>query len=397
MGLTLKQRPEPPISVVMSSGGGVAQLADVLIAMVDRGASDLLLKVGNRPLIRVDGTLEPVSCEHRPLEPSDTQQFLHDLIPEARMKQFEKAHELDFAYAVPRLGRFRISAYVQRGSVSIAVRSIPVSLGSIGELKLPDVVRRLAEEPRGLVLVTGATGSGKSTTLAAMLDHINITSRKHVVTVEDPIEYLHRDKSAAIDQREVGSDTESFSAALRHVLRQDPDVILIGEMRDQETVRTALTAGETGHLVLSTLHTLDATETINRIVDFFQPHEHQHVRSVLAGTLRGIVSQRLAPGADGSGRLPICEVLTMTRRVHDAILDPMSDRDLTDLIAEGGFYGMQTFDQALYALVIDGQVGLQDALRFASHPHDLKLLIASNGRSTRMEDLPAIDRWARSA
>jgi twitching motility protein PilT len=363
--------------------------------MVERDASDLLLKVGNQPLIRVHGTLEPVRSDYRPLEPADTEQFLHSLIPESRIKQFETAHELDFAYAIPRLGRFRISAYMQRGSVSIALRSIPISLGSISDLRLPDVVRRLAEEPRGLVLVTGATGSGKSTTLAAMLDHINSTSRKHVVTVEDPIEYLHRDKVAAIDQREVGSDTGSFSTALRHVLRQDPDVILIGEMRDQETVRTALTAGETGHLVLSTLHTLDATETINRIIDFFQPHEHPHVRSVLAGTLKGIVSQRLTPTADGSGRLPICEVLTMTRRVHDAILDPMSDRDLADIIAEGSFYGMQTFDQALYDLVADGQVGLEDALRCASHPHDLQLLIASNGRrSTRMEDLPPLGRVA---
>ncbi len=377
----------------MSPREGLVQLADVLIAMVERGASDLLLKVGNQPLIRVDGTLEPVSSQHRPLEPADTERFLHDLIPESRIKQFETTRELDFAYAVPRLGRFRVSAYVQRGSVSIAMRSIPASLGTIADLRLPDVVRRLAEEPRGLVLVTGTTGSGKSTTLAAMLDHINTTSRKHVVTVEDPIEYLHRDKAAAIDQREVGSDTASFTAALRHVLRQDPDVILIGEMRDQETVRTALTASETGHLVLSTLHTLDATETINRIIDFFQPHEHRHVRSVLAGTLQGIISQRLAPSADGLGRLPICEVLTMTRRVHDAILDPMSEADLSDIVTQGGFYGMQTFDQALYALVSDGQVRMEDALRFASHPHDLQLLIASNGRrSTSMEDLPAIDR-----
>jgi twitching motility protein PilT len=363
------------------------------MAMVERGASDLLLKVGNQPLIRVDGTLEPIASHHRALEAADTERFLHELIPESRIKQFETAHELDFAYAVPRLGRFRVSAYMQRGSISMAVRSIPASLGTIGELRLPDVVRGLAEEPRGLVLVTGATGSGKSTTLAAMLDHINTTSRKHVVTVEDPIEYLHRDKAAAIDQREVGSDTESFSAALKHVLRQDPDVILIGEMRDQETVQAALTAGETGHLVLSTLHTPDATETINRIVDFFEPHEHQHVRSVLAGTLKGIVSQRLVPSADGAGRLPICEILTMTRRARDAILDPRSETDLTDVIAEGGFYGMQTFDQELYALVTDGLVRLEDAMRFASHPHDLQLLIASNGhRSTKMEDLAAVDR-----
>jgi twitching motility protein PilT len=379
-------------------GGGVPELADLLITMVDRGASDLLLKVGNQPLIRVDGTLEPVSDGSPRLEPADTEQFLHDLIPEARIKEFEIAHELDFAYAVPPLGRFRVSAYVQRGSVSIAVRSIPTSLGTIADLKLPDVVRGLAEEPRGLVLITGATGSGKSTTLAAMLDHINTTSRKHVVTVEDPIEYLHRDKAAAIDQREVGSDTESFSTALRHVLRQDPDVILIGEMRDQETVRTALTAAETGHLVLSTLHTLDATETVNRIVDFFQPHEHQHVRSILAGTLKGIVSQRLAPSTDGTGRVPVCEVLTMTRRVHDAILDPTDGRDLTDLVADGGFYGMQTFDQALYELVTGGQVRLQDALRFATHPHDLQLLIASNGRqATTMEDVPGFNGSAPSA
>jgi twitching motility protein PilT len=363
-------------------------LAVVLQRMSQLGGSDLLLKVGNRPLIRVNGVLQAVDPADGPLQPMETEQLLHDMLMDTKLKEFENTHEIDFAYSAPGLGRFRVSAYLQRGSVSIAMRAVPYAVNSIEELGLPDVVRQLAEAERGLVVVTGGTSSGKSTTLAAMVAHINRISSKHVVTIEDPIEYLHHDEAAAIDQREVGSDTESFRSALRRVLRQDPDVILIGEMRDEETVRTALAAGETGHLVLSTLHTLDAGETINRLIDFFQPHEHQHVRAMLAGTLRGIVSQRLARTVDGQGRLPICEVLTMTGRVHDCIVDSEGDLDVRDIIAEGSYYGMQTFDQALFDALSTGAIGMDEALRLSSHPHDFKLLVEAHGRmSTSMADL----------
>ncbi len=363
-------------------------LYELLMVMMQRGASDLLLKVGNRPLLRVNGVLESAGSGEAPLQPWQTEQLLHDLLPDTKIKEFETAHEIDFAYSAPGLARFRASAYMQRNSVSIAMRVVPYAVRSIAELGLPDVVRRLAEEQRGLILVTGTTSSGKSTTLAAMIAHINATACKHVVTIEDPIEYLHRDDLSAIDQREVGSDTESFRNALRRVLRQDPDVILIGEMRDEETVRTALTAAETGHLVLSTVHTLDAAEAINRIIDAFPPHEHQHVRAMLAGTVKGIVSQRLAQTPDGQGRVPICEVLTMTGRVHDTILDPDTEVDLHDIIADGEYYGMQTFDQALFAAVTDETVEMDEATRLATNPHDFKLLVVGKGRrSTSMQDI----------
>ena len=363
-------------------------LAAILLRMVEVEASDLLLKVGNRPLVRVRGLLEPVSGNDALLEPWQTERLLHTMLPESQIKEFENVHELDFAYSAPGLGRFRVSAYKQRGSISIAMRLVPQTVGSIAELGLPAVIRRLAEEERGLILVTGGTGSGKSTTLASMVAHINQTFPKHIVTIEDPIEYLHRDERCAVDQREVGSDTDTFGTALRRVLRQDPDVILIGEMRDEETVRTALAAAETGHLVMSTLHTLDAGETINRIVNFFQPHEHQQVRAMLAGCLKGIVSQRLAPTADGLGRLAVCEILTMTGRVRDAILNTDSDADLRDIIIEGEYYGMQTFNQALYEAVAAGTVEMDVAVRLSSNPHDFKLLVHQKGRlATTMHDV----------
>src|SRR5579862_2942769 len=363
-------------------------LASLLEHMVREEGSDLLLKVGNRPLVRVRGVLRPVDPSHEKLNAGQTEQLLYNMISTSKIKDFENHGEIDFAYSAPGLGRFRVSGYVQRGSVSIVMRIVPSHHSSIESLGLPAVIGRLAEEERGLILVTGGTGSGKSTTLAAMVGHINETQSKHIITVEDPIEYLHPDRASAVDQREVGSDTVSFGSALRRVLRQDPDVILIGEMRDEETVRTALAAAETGHLVMSTLHTLDAAETINRIVDFFQPHEHQHVRAMLAGTLKGVVSQRLAPTSDGEGRVAICEVLTMTGRVHDAILDADSDLNLADIMAEGAHYGMQTFDQALYHAFSQNKIDLDTAMRVSSHPHDLKLLVQAEGRvSTTMDDL----------
>jgi twitching motility protein PilT len=286
------------------------------------------------------------------------------------------------------VARFRVNAFRQRGSISIACRLIPFSAGTIPELGLPDVVRELAEEPRGIILVTGTTGSGKSTTLAAMVDHVNTTAARHIVTIEDPIEFLHLDKLSIINQREVGSDTRSFHRALRRVLRQDPDIILIGEIRDEETVRTALSAAETGHLVLSTLHTVDAGETINRLIDFFPLHQHTQVRSTLAGTLRGVISQRLIPSTDGL-RVPALEIMRSTGRVRDAIVDHEQTMRLKDIISEGAFYGMQTFDQSLFAHVSAGRVTREDAFAAASSPQDFKLLLAAEGRvGTTMDEVP---------
>jgi twitching motility protein PilT len=304
------------------------------------------------------------------------------------LKEFDAENEVDFAYAVKGLARFRVNAFRQRGSVSLVMRTIPCAVKTVEELGLPAVIRELAEEERGLILLTGTTGSGKSTTLAAIIDHINTTKSKHIVTIEDPIEYLHPDKTSIINQREVGTDTGSFGRAMRRVLRQDPDVILIGEMRDEETVRTALSAAETGHLVLSTVHTLDAPESINRIIDFFQPHEQSQARAMLAGTLKGVVSQRLVPTPDRSGRVAVCEILRMTGRARDMVLDPDQTDELKEVIKEGAYYGMQTFDQALLHHFKAGTVAMEDALQVATSPHDFKLLVAGDGRTaTSMDDL----------
>src|SRR6476661_3758603 len=284
-------------------------LAQILIDAVERGASDIVIKAGNSPLARVDGELGPLYPGADRLMPPDTEAMVRQLMPEYRIKEFENEQEADFAYAVPGLGRFRVNAFKQRGSSSMVLRTIPMEAPRFEDLNLPDVVRELAEEDRGIILVTGTTGSGKSTTLAAMVRHINATMPKHIVTIEDPIEYLYRDESAGINQREIGSDTASFKRALRRVLRQDPDVILIGEMRDDETVQTALSAAETGHLVFSTLHTADAAETVNRILEFYPADGQTQARSMLAGTLKGVISQRLVPTADGEGRTAILEVL----------------------------------------------------------------------------------------
>ncbi len=328
--------------------------------------------------MRVHGELRFVDEAMSELTDEDTVEILDTVLPAARAHEFEEEHEVDFAYTLPEpKTRFRVNAYMQRGCVSLVFRLVPDEIRSLHELGLPDIVRTLAEEQRGIILVTGTTGCGKSTTCAAMIEHINDTAFRHVVTIEDPIEFVYRDKKSVIDQREVGVDTGSFQAALRRVLRQDPDVILIGEMRDEATVRTALAAAETGHLVLATLHTLDAPETINRILDFFEPEQHAQARSMLAATLKGIVSQRLVPRADGNGRVAIAEVLTMTGRVHDFIRNPRREGDLTEVLAQGEYYGMQTFDQALYAAVQAGDVAMDDALRYASAPHDLQLRAAT--------------------
>jgi twitching motility protein PilT len=363
---------------------------DVMVALrelVTKDGSDLHLKVGSGALFRVNGALAAVEGS-QPLGAQDTEAALKQLLTDERkLQEFADEREVDFSFEIPDLARFRINAFQQRGVISMACRLIPHRISTIEELALPKVVTELAEEGRGIVLLTGTTGSGKSTTLAAMIDHMNHTMSKHIVTIEDPIEFVHADKSSAINQREVGLDTASFKRALRRVLRQDPDVILIGEMRDEETVQTALSAAETGHLVLSTIHTVDATESINRMLDFFPPHQHAQARSMIAGTIKGVISQRLVPGADG-GRVAVCEILRTTGRVRDMIVDPAQTGNLEEVIASGGYYGMQTFDQALFGHVKAGLVTFEDAMRVASSPHDFKLLMQADGRKgTTMEDV----------
>jgi twitching motility protein PilT len=355
--------------------------------LVAKDGSDLHLKVGSSPLYRVHGELTlDGACP--PLSASDTEQALRDLLSDDhKLDEYAQEHEVDFSYEIEGVARFRINAFQQRETTSMVCRAIPHKISTIEELSLPVVIRELAEEERGIVLLTGTTGSGKSTTLAAMIDHMNHTMSKHIVTIEDPIEFVHTDKRSAINQREVGMDTASFKRALRRVLRQDPDVILVGEMRDEETVQTALSAAETGHLVLSTIHTVDATESINRMLDFFPPHQHQQARSMIAGTVKGVISQRLVPGADG-GRVAVCEILRMTGRVRDMILDPDQTGKLVEVITSGAYYGMQTFDQALFGHVKAGRVTFEDAMRVASSPHDFKLLMQADGREgTTMEDV----------
>ncbi|HEV3034690.1 MAG TPA: type IV pilus twitching motility protein PilT [Solirubrobacteraceae bacterium] len=362
-----------------------------LCELVEKEGSDLHLKVGSAPLYRVHGELtqdESVA----PLSAEDTDGALRTLLSdEVKLSEFAQEHEVDFSFEIPGVARYRINAFQQRGVISMACRAIPHHISTIEELALPAVVRELAEEERGIVLLTGTTGSGKSTTLAAMIDHMNQTMSKHIVTIEDPIEFVHNDVRSVINQREVGMDTASFKRALRRVLRQDPDVILVGEMRDEETVQTALSAAETGHLVLSTIHTVDATESINRMLDFFPPHQHAQARSMIAGTVKGVISQRLVPGADG-GRVAVCEILRMTGRVRDMIIDPSQTGKLVEVITSGGYYGMQTFDQALFGHVKAGRVTFEDAMRVASSPHDFKLLMQAEGRKgTTMDDVASAE------
>jgi twitching motility protein PilT len=348
--------------------------------VVEREGSDLHVKVPAPPMARIDGQLAPIEGTE-PLTPEDTEAALKYVLTDPRLlEEFAAVGEADFSYAIPGLSRFRVNAFRQRGSVSIALRIIPFQVRTVEDLGLPEVISTLASEPRGIVLLTGTTGSGKSTTLAAMIEHINSQWARHIVTLEDPIEYLHRDKLSIINQREVGQDTESFARAMRRVLRQDPDVILVGEMRDEETVRTALSAAETGHLVLSTLHTLDATETVNRIIDFFPPHLQQQARVMLASTLRGVVGQRLVQRAGGQGRVAICEVLVVTGRVQDLILNPTETGRISEVIAEGSYYGMQTFDQALLEHVMAGNVTEETAMEAATSPHDFKLMLQAQGQ-----------------
>jgi twitching motility protein PilT len=347
-----------------------------LADLVSSEGSDLHVKVGSAPMLRLPDGLHRL--DRPPITASETQGIADGIIPEDRREKFNEAGEVDFAYSVPNVGRFRVNVFRQRGSVSMVLRKLRFGGPSFEEIGLPDAVRQLADEHRGLILVTGPTGSGKTTTLAAMIDYINKTKPVHIVTIEDPIEVLHRDDKASINQREIGNDTQDFLVALRAALRQDPDVILIGEMRDTETVRAAIAAAETGHLVLSTLHTVDATETVNRVIDFFPPYQQKQVRLALAGTLRGIVCQRLVPTVDG-GRTPALEILVNTGRIAERIVDPDKTHEIKDVMAEGVFYGMCTFDQWLLTLLKEGRVTLEAAMKSVSNQHDFQLAMQQAG------------------
>ncbi len=358
----------------------VPTLDELLTKLMAVQGSDLHLKVGSPPVYRIDGGLHLSNLPK--LRADDTERYAGELLPEHLKERFAETMEADFAFGRQDLGRFRVNVYRQRGSVSVAIRAVSPASKNFDELGLPSVLERLAEETRGLILVTGPTGSGKSTTQAAVIDYINTTRRVNIITLEDPIEVLHPDKLSIVSQRQVGIATDSSSEALRRILRQDPDVIQIGEMRDAETVDAALKAAETGHLVLSTLHTIDATETINRIIDFFPAHQQKQIRLMLAGSLRGIISQRLLQRSDGKGRIPAVEVLVNTERACDRITDPSKTHTLNDVIEDGEFYGMQTFDQALLHLYQNGVITFQDAISHSSNPADFKLKIQNLGLQT---------------
>jgi twitching motility protein PilT len=363
----------PPPSGASPAGGGF-NFKDVLQQLVQRGASDLHLKVGRPPTLRLHGELVPL--DHPPLKPEDLKGLAEQLMTPRQVKEFTDNKECDFAIGVPGIGRFRCNVYQQRGSLCYAMRSIPYQAKTLEELNLPKVLADIALRPRGLVLVTGVTGSGKSTALAAMIQHLNEHRKANVITIEDPIEFLHRDINCNINQREVGTDTATFGQALRRVLRQDPDVILIGEIRDLETLDTALKAADTGHLVFSTLHTTDATQTINRVLSFYPPHQQAEVRFSLASALQAVVSLRLVPRADKPGRVPACEILVNTQTVRDQIRDVDKSLNIPDLIKEGtAQYGMQSFDQALMAYYSQGIISYENAVFYATSPSEFALRV----------------------
>jgi twitching motility protein PilT len=357
------------LSTRVDSATGPQSVEPFLRALVELGGSDLHCKTGSPPRVRIDGRLRKLQAPT--LTPVDTEYMASEVLRDDLVDEFARTNEADFAYSLPGVGRFRVNAFRARGSAGLVFRRVSVGAIELEDLGLPQVVNALSLEPRGLVLVTGPTGSGKTTTLAGMIDHINQNREVHVVTIEDPIEVLHYDKLSMINQREIRIDTTDFAIALRAAMRQDPDVILVGEMRDVETVKAALAAAETGHFVLSTLHTTDAAETVNRVIDFFPPHEQKQIRITLAESLRGILCQRLVPRSDGYGRCVAMEVLVNTGRVADAISDPEKTSTITQLIGEGSYYGMQTFDQHLVSLIRDGVITLEAAMMASSSPHDL--------------------------
>ena len=350
-------------------------LPELLKVAVERKASDLHIKVGSPPVIRIDDKLVPL-VEMPRLGQDAVVSMASSVMNAKQREKFKERCEVDLAYSVPGLGRFRANVFPQRGTVGLVMRVIPIKIQSITELNLPPVLEKIALEPRGLVLVTGTTGSGKSSTLAAMIDHVNANRSGHILTIEDPIEFLHRDKKCLVNQREVGVDTSSFSEALRSALRQDPDIILVGEMRDYETIATAILAAETGHLVMSTLHTLDATETINRIISVFPPYQQKQIRLQMGAVIKGIIAQRLIPRADGKGRVPAVEVCIATGTVRECIVDPDKTRKLNDMIAASvSQYGMQTFDQSLMSLYTRGLITYEEALHWCSNPDDFALRV----------------------
>ncbi len=369
------------------------EINELLKTAIAQGASDLHIKVGSPPIMRVTGELLPLISEER-ISQQEAMKIAFAVMSPGQREIFKQKNELDLAYSVPGLGRFRCNVFIQRGTIGLVFRVIPMRIPSMEELNLPEVLQKIAMEERGLVLVTGTTGSGKSTTLATMIDHINMNRTCNIITIEDPIEYLHRDKKSIVNQREIGSDTESFGRALRSALRQDPDVILVGEMRDFETIQTALTAAETGHLVFSTLHTIDATETVNRIIAVFPPYQHKQVRIQLSSVIKGIISMRLMPKADGKGRVPAVEVLVATATIRDCILDQDKTKAIPDVIAQGKIhYGMQTFDQSIFDLFKSGLITYEEALRRASSPDDFILRVKGvRSTSDLATDEPIVEK-----
>src|SRR5216683_3323691 len=362
--------PEAP-----QAGQATFNFKAAITQMVQRNASDLLLKVGRPATIRVNGEL--VALDASPLKPEELKSLAEQIMTPRQVKEFAEHKEADFAIGVPGVGRFRTNVYQQRGTVAFAFRAIPYEVKQIRELNLPGVLEEIALKPRGLVLVTGVTGSGKSTALAAMINHVNTNRRVNIITIEDPIEFLHRDQHCNISQREVGNDTLSFNSALRHVLRQDPDLILIGEIRDMETLDTALKAADTGHMVFSTLHTTDATQTINRVISFFPPHQHEEIRHLLSTTLQAIVSLRLVPRKDGRGRVPAAEILINTAAVADNIRDLSKLLNIPELISEGSIqYGMQSFDQSLFHWYTQGVISYESAIFYATNPSEFALKVS---------------------
>ncbi|MCC6963050.1 MAG: PilT/PilU family type 4a pilus ATPase [candidate division Zixibacteria bacterium] len=349
-------------------------LRDMLVEMQHQVASDLHLRVGIKPTIRVHGKLVPINTD--PISKEAMAEIVSQILSPEQQKRFAARSEMDLALSVTKLGRFRINLYRQRGTPGIAIRSVNTLVPSFEDLSLPEVIQDLCETRRGLIIVTGTTGSGKSTSLAAVIEHINSHRAENIVTIEDPIEYIYRDKKSIICQREIGADSESFATALRHAFRQDPDVILIGEIRDAETMGIALAAADTGHLVLSTLHTMNVVETISRIISFFPPHQHQQIRLLLAGTMKAIICQRLLPRADMPGRIPAVEVAVTTGAIRDCIIDPMKTSSIIEFIEAGQVqYGMQSFDQSIMKLYRGGHITYEDAMRNASNPDDFDLRV----------------------
>jgi twitching motility protein PilT len=348
-------------------------LKQMLIEMLNRKASDLHIRVGIRPHLRVNGLLEPIATDTMTIDDMDN--IVSQILNEKQIDRFRRKNEMDLALSVAKLGRFRINLFRQRGTSGIAIRAVNTNIPNFDELNLPDTIRDLSMERRGLMVVTGTTGSGKSTTLAAMIEHMNANRVDNILTVEDPIEYIYRDKKCIISQREVGADTESFASALRHALRQDPDVILIGEIRDIETMSIALTAADTGHLVLTTLHTLNAVETLSRIISFFPPHQHQQIRLLLAGTLKAIICQRLLARSDRPGRVPAAEILVNSAAVRDALMEQDKTASIADLIEDGEQYGMTSFDQSIMRLYRNGLISFEEAINQCSNPDDFDLRI----------------------